>query len=116
MTTKLALGLDTNHEETFELPVSDTKYRTTLAPNVAQTLVIPANMTRAFFSFSSGVDVWVGFGATPVALPTGGFLLDNSSLNPVARHSLIPGANLSFISPTTAYVEVAFFTNNINGY
>lgn len=115
MTTKLALGLDTNHNVTFELPVSDTIYRTTLVANTAQTLTIPPNMTRAFFSFSSGTDVWVNF-STTATLPTGGFLLSNSSLNPVARHSLIPGQTLSFICPTTSYVEVAFYTNNINGY
>jgi hypothetical protein len=115
MTTKLTLGKDTNSNVTYELQVSDTIYRTTLAANVAQTLTIPPNMTRAFFSFSNGTDVWVAYSGT-ASLPTGAFLQNNSELNPVARYSLIPGNTLSFISDTTAYVEVAFFTNNINGY
>ena len=115
MASKIALGKDTNSNVTYELPVSDTKYRVALAANTAATITIPQVATRAFFSFSSGTDVWVNY-STTATLPTGTFTLNDSELNPNARYGLIPGNMLSFISPTNAYVQISFFTDNINGY
>lgn len=108
MANTLMLGKDVNSNVTYELPVSNSIYRTTLAPNVAQTLTIPSNTTRAFFSYSNGTDVWVDFKST-ATLPTGAFQPATSELTPVARWKLNQGENISFISPTTAYVEVAFY-------
>lgn len=116
MTTKLALGIDTNHEVTFELPISDTVANATLTANTALSLTIPANMTRAFFSFSNGTDVYVRYDGSAATLPGGSFTISRQELNPVARYGITPGNTLSFISPTTAYVSVSFFTDNINGY
>lgn len=116
MTTKLYLGLDTNHNVTYELPVSDTIASTTLTANVAQTLTIPPKMTRAFFSFSNGTDVYVAFDNVTPSLPGNSFSFSQQELNPVARHHLVPGSTLGFISPTASYVNIAFFTDNINGY
>lgn len=115
MTIKLALGKDINSQVTFELPVSSSIANTTLAANVAQSVTIPALMTRAFFSFSNGTDVYVRYDGTAAALPTGGFTFSPKELNPVARYGLIPGRTLSFISPTTAYVSIAFFPDSEGG-
>jgi hypothetical protein len=110
MTTPLFLGKDANGFVTFELPISDTKQRTTLAANTAQSCTVPPNMKRAFFSYSNGVDVWVDFkNGEAATLPGGAFASTNSELNPVARYGLIPGNTISFISSTTAYVGVIFF-------
>ena len=114
MTTKLTLGLDTNHEVTFELPVSDVIIGFSLVANTPTTITIPANMTRAFFSFAVGTDVIVDY-KTTAAIPGTSPALRTSELNPVARYRLVPGNTLSFVSPTTSYVYVSFFTNNING-
>lgn len=115
MTTKIALGLDTNHNVTYELPVSDAIYGATLAANTALSLTIPPNMTRAFFSASNGTDFWVNY-STTATIPGGSFSQINQELNPVARYQLTPGSTLSFISPTTCYINVAFYSNNINGF
>lgn len=112
MTVKLVLGKDSNSNVTYELPVSNSIANTTLAANVAQSVTIPSGMTRAFFSFSNGTDVYVRFDGVDATLPTGGFTFSPKELNPVARYGLIPGNSMSFISPTTAYVEVAFFPDS----
>lgn len=107
--TVLDLGRDSNGEVTYELPISDSIANALLAANTAISLTIPTNMTRAFFSFSTGTDVYVRFDGSPATLPVGGFSFTKQELNPVARYGLTSGSTLSFICPTTAYVEVSFF-------
>jgi hypothetical protein len=114
MSTKLTLGLDTNHNVTYELPVSNVIIGFSLVANSATTITIPANMTRAFFSFAVGTDVIVDY-STTASIPGTSPLSRTSELNPVGRYKLKPGNTLSFISPTTSYVYVSFFTDNING-
>ncbi len=112
MTTKLLLGKDLNGNVTYEIPFSNVGYETTLAPSVAQSLTVPLNCTSAWFSYSSGVDVFVD-PVTTATLPTGAFTSTTADLNPVAR-KVVPGSTLSFISAEAGYVKVSFY--EISGY
>lgn len=108
--SQVLLGKDGNAVPTYALPVSQNIRRTTLSANTAQPVTIPLGCTSVFFSYSNGVDVWVEFKtATAAQVPGGAFAAATSELNPIARYGLTPGATLSCISPTTAYVEAAFY-------
>ncbi len=112
MTSKLLLGKDLNGNVTYQIPFSDTGYMTTLAPSVAQSLTVPANATSAWFSYSSGIDVFVN-PVTTATLPTGAFAATAEDMNPVAR-SVVGGSTLSFISAEAGYVKVSFY--EVAGY
>lgn len=109
MSVSMNIGTDINGSTTYNIPVSNFIYRTTLAANTSQNVTIPSNCTQAIFSFSNGTDVWVDYFNSSASLPTGGFLLATSELNPVGRLGLTAGNTLAFISPTTAYIQVAFY-------
>lgn len=115
MSSKIALGLDTNHNVTYELPLSNDMYNFEITANNAKTITIPPNCTRVFFSFTNGSDVWVDYSVT-ATFPSAGFNQGTKELNPVARYGLTPGNTLSFISNTNSYVGLTFFSDNINGY
>jgi hypothetical protein len=112
MTTKLLLGKDLNGNVTYQIPFTDTGYETTLVAGVAQSLVVPANCTSAWFSYSSGIDVFVDPLHT-ATLPGAVFASTTADMNPVAR-SVVPGSTLSFISDAAGYVKVSFY--EIAGY
>jgi hypothetical protein len=57
---------------TLPFPVIGQCTYTTLAANVEQTVTTPAGYNRAFFSYSSGANVFVNLNATAAA-PSGSF-------------------------------------------
>lgn len=112
MATNLILDKDLNGNCSYGLPITPAsqKYRINLSAATAASLTIPAGMTRAFFSFSNGIDVHVEFKtATAATVPSGSFSQTTCELNPVERYGLNPGDTMSFISDTTGYVYVTFF-------
>ena len=113
MSTPILLGKDINGSVTYELPLTplSQKYRVNLTASTHEDLTIPIGMTRAFFSYSNGVDVHVDFGGE-ASVPSGSFEQTSAELNPGQRYGLVPGEEISFISDTTAYVYVTFFPNN----
>lgn len=107
MTTKLILGKDLNGNVTYNIPFTNVGYETTLSAGVAQSLTVPLSVNVAYFSYSSGIDVFVD-PINTATLPAGAFAATTADLNPVAR-TVIPGATLSFISAETGYVKVSFY-------
>lgn len=109
MSTPLNIDKDINGNATYGLPVGALIYRTTLAANTSQNITIPPNCTRAIFSFSNGTDVWIEYVSNTATLPSSGFTIATSELNPVLRYGLKPGNTVACISNTTAYVCIIFF-------
>lgn len=111
--TQLILGLDVNGNPTYQIPFSNTGVATTLAAGVEQHTTVPAGCDTAFFSYSTGTDVWVSNTET-AAEPGGSFAEKLADLNPVAR-SVKPNEILSFISSSAAAVKVSYYLRNNAG-
>jgi len=104
----LVLGRDNAGYVTYELPFTSVGYQALLAPNTASTLVVPANMTTAFFSYTDGIDVWVDIVNPAILPPNGTFTLTNADLKPTVRR-VTAGETISMISNSSAYVKVSFY-------
>lgn len=113
-TTQLALLKDINQNVTYGLPVSNTKYRAILAAGVAGSLVVPPNADCAFFSYTSGSNVWVDYAATATGPASTTFTATTSELNPVAR-KVVGGSTISFYSDDIANVSAVFFNTTGTG-
>ncbi len=111
--TQLILGLDVNGNPTYRIGFSNTGVATTLSAGVEQHTTVPAGCDTAFFSYSTGTDVWVS-NAQTAAVPTGSFAAKLADLNPVAR-LVKPGEVLSFISASVASVKVSYYLSNTTG-
>lgn len=114
MTTKLEFTQDINSFNAYAPPFTDTGFNTTLAANVAQSLIIPSipisdyKRWTAVFSYSPGKQVFVANNAT-ATVPGGAFSQSASDLLPTAR-SVLPGDTLSFITPdANSYVRVNLY-------
>lgn len=103
---KCYLGRDLNGVPTYRLPFTPEGISTTLAANTEQSTIVPQNVNSAYFSYSSGANVFVDPINTAV-IPGGAFAQSTAELNPVAR-KVVPGQTLSFISPTIAYVQISY--------
>lgn len=115
MTQTFNVLTDVNGIPTGGLQFADANvnYATTLTASVAQTLTVPANCSRAVFSFSP-LGVFVSEGAASLSLPSGSFASYAGELNPIDRQ-VTPGQTLNFISSVTAYVQVRFMSEVNNG-
>lgn len=111
MATKLLLGKDQNGAVVYSLPFPLDGVDTTLSANTEQHTTVPANVDIAFFSYSSGSNVFVDIYGTS-DLPGGSFAATTTELNPVVR-GVTPGQILSFISDTISYIKVSYY--NMNG-
>lgn len=100
------LGRDVSGAVTYRLPPATYTQKTTLAASVEQHFTTPAGYTTAYFSFSGGIDVFVGIGVTAV-LPSGSFTQDTTEQNPSIREIDFNGGQLiSLISFGTPNVTI----------
>jgi hypothetical protein len=105
--TSFLLTRDRSGAVTFGLTPSMTVAQTTLAPNVAQSVIVPAGAILVLYEFSA--DTWVNsYGVATI--PGGAFTFGTSEMNPNLR-SVSPGSTISFISDTACRVSVAFYEN-----
>lgn len=109
MATIIQLGKDGNGNVSYDIPFSITNTSTTLAAGTAQSVTVPTNVTKAFFSYNPGASVWVSVDGTTAAVPSTSFAATSSVLNPQGRW-VQAGQSLSFITAdATAYVSIAFY-------
>jgi len=120
LSTPFKLTRDINGFNGFGLVFSDTKYDTTLAANVEQTLAVPNIVTGgyprnstnptwlAIFSYQPGAAVWVANNATATVAGVA-FATTDSELNPACRE-VKSGDTLHFITAdATAILGVTFY-------
>lgn len=106
---KETLGRDINGYIDYSLPLCSAGTRTTLAADVEQTVVTPANYNRAFFSYGVGTNVWFLEGSVAVTIPGESFSSSKAELNPSIRQIDINGGQtLRFICDTNSYVQIRY--------
>jgi hypothetical protein len=109
MSTNLIIGKDVNGAIDDAIPVSQNIYAITLTASTAASIIVPANVDVAYFSYGGSGDVWVNMSGA-ATIPGSLFVQTKSELNPVARY-VIPGETISFICSAINPVEVAFYNS-----
>lgn len=97
----------------YGLPFSDTKYDTTLATDVEQTLTVPGTAPRfkAVFSYASNEDVWVAVNATATKAGAA-FATTDSELNPRCREVKADDVLHFITGGSGAEIGVTFYALN----
>jgi hypothetical protein len=111
MSTSFSMARDINGYNGFGIDFCDDSYSMIMAPNVAQSIVVPINYKTwiAIFTYTPGSSVWVANNAT-AAVPVGAVSITTSQLNPTARR-VRAGDTLSLITSdaTNDQVSVCFY-------
>lgn len=108
---KLNVAQSTNGIPTWGIPFSDVSYEVKLTPTIESTLTIPENVNVAVFGYSSGASVKVQEGGITIIEPPLGVTQTTASMMPSVRR-VTPGETLRLISPTSDFVNVAFYQND----